>query len=527
MTSEQMVEMNERMEATGIGLRDKLALMEMMGVENEAFDSRPPSPYEAFEGLHRLINQTVHGAKIQRFKPIGDRKRFHTFEIHSEEGETLGYLNMMYLKKGIPCYYLVYVEVTPPFRRMGLGHRILKAFMTFLEEKKAVGLLDNIIPPEEATYEIYTKLGWKPLREIVAGEGLSGRNQYMVFIPESVPNRNPGKELIRILFTLGKRRPVIDMHDNEDMVRRAINEFRSVYGALIKIFKTEIDDGISTPLMRFMFTRLTTKLLGFRRRITQLIGYTGGESLEQITFSEAIKELPIQPYSIWGKEAEHAQIWGDAELLQRLPKELRKEPTLFIESLPLYKRPYLSEWIKRGGDLRSPTLRISDLLTLGFDPTRLREFHHEGVTYIFERVSPHLCPSLIRRRKFLNQLEPFLPSLRILGSTVQINPPVGIFQDRGNVYALRKKVAGIHSQEALDQLQGGAHLKAMNQTLGLESMLSKTIHEVERWLRSRLHLSQREEVEDLAYFVPWDIEMNLPRLHVYDTGIGLETLWIA
>lgn len=527
MTSDQIVEMNQRMDAIGIGLRDKLVLIDMMGFEDPAFDPSFPSPYEAFEGLHHLIRQTVRGAKIQRFRPIDDKKRFHTFEIHSEEGETLGYLNMMYLKKGIPCYYLVYVEVMPPFRRMGLGHRILKAFMEFLEEKKAVGLLDNIIPPEDAAYEIYTKLGWRPLREIVEGEEILGRNQYMVFVPESVPNRNPGKELIRILFALGKRRPVIDMHDNEDMVRRAIDEFRSVYSALVKIFGTEIDSGISTPLMRFMFTRLTTKLIGFRRRIAQLIGYTGGESLEQISFSVAIRELPIQPYSLWGEKAETVQVWGDEELLPSLPGELKDDPTLFIESLPLYKRPYLWEWIKGGGNPQSPSLRISDLLTLGFDPTRLREFHHEGVAYIFERVSPHLLPSLIRKREFLSRMERLLPSLRFYGATVQTNPPLAIFRNRGNVYALRKKVPGIHSQEALDQLQGALHLKEMNQALGLDRLLMNTVHEAEKWLRSRFHLSHREEIEDLAYFVPWDLDMNLPRLHVDETGTGLETVWIA
>ncbi len=72
------------------------------------------------------------------------------------------------------------------------------------------------------------------------------------------------------------------MHDNEDMVGRTIEEFRSIYEALVKLFSKELASGDSTPLLRFMFTRLTTKLIGFRRRISMLTGYTGGESLQQL-----------------------------------------------------------------------------------------------------------------------------------------------------------------------------------------------------------------------------------------------------
>jgi len=37
-----------------------------------------------------------------------------------------------------PCYYLVYVEVLHHFRRLGLGYKILNAFMEFVNDKKAV-----------------------------------------------------------------------------------------------------------------------------------------------------------------------------------------------------------------------------------------------------------------------------------------------------------------------------------------------------------------------------------------------------
>ena len=149
----------------------------------------------------------------------------------------------------------------------------------------------------------------------------------MVFVPDSIQTHDLKNKLIKSLFNLNKKRPVIDMHDNEDMVKRTIEEFRSVYQALEELFNAEISSGTSNPLMRFMFTRLTTKLIGFRRRIASLIGYTGGESLEQISFSDRIKELHILPYSLWKSENDTCGIWGDKEVLRNLPGKLKEEPT--------------------------------------------------------------------------------------------------------------------------------------------------------------------------------------------------------
>ena len=352
-----------------------------------------------------MIDRTVHGARIERFKPRGNRQPFHTLEIHTEEGDILGHLNMIYMKRAIACYYLVYVDVTDRFRGLGLGNRILRTFMEFVEDKKAVGLLDNIIPPEEVTYEIYTRLGWKKIKDLFGDAVTNGWGNYMVFVPDSVQVPDLKDRLIRFLFALSKKRPVIDMHDNEDMVKRTIEEFRSIYLALEELYKAEISSRVSTPLMRFMFTRLTTKLIGFRRRIAALIGYTGGESLDQIHFTGRVKRLHIQPYSLWGTEKNHAGIWGDRTLLATLPDRLRHKPTFFIENLPLYRRPYLRDRMEKAGAHSSRHLRISDLLDLGLDPTRLREFHHQGVDYIFERVSPHFFHVLGRKRRLLKEVE--------------------------------------------------------------------------------------------------------------------------
>jgi GNAT superfamily N-acetyltransferase len=523
---ESIAEIKERIERAGIGLKDALSVLDMT-FEDQLNRLETSSPYEAFKGLNKLIDLTIHGAKIERFRPNDNGRPIHTFEIRTEEGETLGYLNMLYLKKNVPCYYLLYVEVMPSFRGLGLGNKILKAFMEFVKDRKALGLLDNIIPTEEPTYEIYTKLGWKAIKDLIGNGKADDQGNYMVFAPDSVQAYDLREELLRILFSLRKKRPVIDMHDNEDMVKRTVEEFRSVYQALVQLFSTEILLQISNPLMCFMFTRLTTKLIGFRRRIATLIGYTGGESLEQISFLKQIKDLHIQPYSLWKLQQDRVGIWGDKEILRNLPDKLKDEPTFFIEALPFYKRPYLHDWMRKMGAHPSQALKIGDLLDLGFDPTRLKEFHHEGIDYIFERVSPHFFPSLVRKRRFLRRVDKWASQLQFRGPLIRTNPTLLIIRDRGNVYALRKKVGGIHLEEALDQLRTSPYLKKMNSEVGIDRAMIKASNDIRERLEKKFKSDFEKEIEDLTYFLPWDIEKNIPKIHVDVSSISLDTPWIA
>jgi GNAT superfamily N-acetyltransferase len=526
MLAKQIDEIRDRIERAKIGLKDTLSVIDM-AFEDQIKRLEVSSPYEAFRGLNQLIDVTAHGAKIERFRPEDDKRPFHTFEIHTEEGEILGYLNMIYLKRFIPCYYLVYVEVLPPFRGLGLGYKILNAFMEFLNDKKAVGFLDNIIPPEDPTYETYTKLGWKAVKDLIRKGGKEGWGSYMAFVPDPIQTNDLKKELIKILYNLRKKRPIIDMHANEDMVKRTIEEFRSVYQTLVQLFDAELLAETSTPLMRFMFTRLTTKLIGFRRQITSLIGYTGGESLGQVSFPDQVKKLPIQSYSLWNLKKDHVGIWGDKDILQNLPKRLKDEPTFFIEDLPFYKRPYFDAWIERMKNHPSQPLKISDLLDLGFDPTRLREFHHEGINYIFERIPHHFFSSILKKRRLLRKIEKFVSELRPHGAIIRINSILLIFRDRGNIYALREKVGGIHSQEALDQLRTSSYLKEMNHTIRIDRLILRVIHEIQNGLRFNLNPSFHQEIEDLTYFIPWDIEKNFPRICVDVSSISMGEIWIA
>lgn len=530
MLSKQFKEIKKRIEMAGIDVKDALSVIGMT-FEDQIKRLESSYPYDVFSELNVLIDRTVDGTKIESFAPRDDCKHFHTLEIHTEEGKILGYLNMLYLKKFITCYYLVYVEIMPSFRGFGLGGRILTAYMDFLNHKKAVGLLDNIIPSEDPTSEIYNRLGWKPLTDFIGRNMPEEFENYMIFIPPCLKSDNLKNNIIRVVFNLKKKRPVIDMHDNEDMVKRTIDEFRLVYQTMVQLFHDELTSGDSNPLMCFMFTILTIKLVGFRRRIASLIGYTGGESIEQIKYLDRIKGLPIQPYSIWRLEQDEEGVWGDGTVLRTLPPELRDEPTLFIEELPFYNRPYLREWMKSRqydkSDFPLQGLTIGELIDLGFDPTRLREFHYKGEKYVFERIDPHFFLSLMKKRAFLKKLEKFLPEMKFCNTIVRINQLLLIFRDKGNIYVLRKKVEAIHLQEALDQLRTVPYLIELNSRTKIDMAMIDVINDFRDWVKRKFYSGKGEEMIDLTYFIPWDIENNFPKVDVGVYKVAFSFIWIA
>jgi GNAT superfamily N-acetyltransferase len=523
----EMEGVSKRLEEANVSAKEALAALNMI-LEGDLDRLLLRSPYEAFEGLNAQIDQAVRGTKVERFKPRQAGEPFHVFEIHTEAGEVLGYLNMMYIGRPLPCYFLVYVEVLPPFRGRGLGNKILGAFKGFAESRGALGLLDNIIPPDEPTYDIYTKLGWVPVSRVI-GSVSGGEGNYMVFIPARMQRADLKEKLAKLLFYLKKKRPVIDMHDNEAMVKRAIEEFRTALRTLVALFHQELSQGRPTLLMRFMFTRYITKLLGFRRRIADLLGYTGGESLEQIAIPRGVLVLPIQPFSIWRSQEENREREARSEEgLAGMPGDLMEEPTSFIESLPLYRRPYLVAWMqhrKRGWT--SLEFSVGDLLELGFDPTRLKELCWRDTDYIFERLSPRFVALMEKRKKTLPEIGCKSSGLRFRGAALAVNPPIGFLRDRGNVYVVHRKVEGIHAEEALDQLRSSEYLREMNRRVGIDRALTRTIQRVQEWLMNNTDRETHEGLGSLAFFVPWDLNRNLPRILVDASGVSLERIWVA
>ncbi len=372
-----------------LSITDRLSLINLIheGIRHGGEDA--PIASNLYEELWNLVDATVSGAKIDKLNGSRSTKGFKAFEINSEAGETLGRMNMLYLNKPVPCFYLVYVEVGAPFRNKGLGNLILKEFRNFLIEKSAIGVLDNIIPRDDPTFEIYQKLEWIPFRDISDSPAVSNGadDAYMVYVPPSFSGKDLKDSIVKLVHHIRRKRPSIDMRDNEFMVQRTIEEFKELYQALLTYFEAQMVSGNYDSLMRFMFTRYITKLLGFRRRISQLLGYTGGESMEQISLDQAIMDMPAQSYGPIELKSRTCFVSGDRELWLLLPEQLKSNPARYIESLPNYCRPSFRSWLKRNGKTIHGTLTLGDMIDLGFDPTRLKEIELNGEDFILNGPS--------------------------------------------------------------------------------------------------------------------------------------------
>lgn len=510
-----------------MSLNDRLGLIALIDEGVRIGSSDSPIVPDLFNNLWDLVNFTVSGSRIDRFKPEEVTNGFRTFEINAESGENLGRLNMLYLKKPIPCYYLVYVEVGGPFRRRGLGKRILEYFKDFLIEKSAIGILDNIIPEEDPGYGIYSKQGWEPL-EAFLGDAAGGReNNFMIYVPLRWQGKNLKAPILKIVHHLKRKRAAIDMRDNEVMVQRTLDEFKDLYAALLTYFEKELQTGRPTPLTQFMFTRFVTKLISFRRRIGTLIGYTGGDSFEQIVLDPAIAALPARTYPPSELSSRSPTVRGDKELWLRLPETLKKHPARFIESLPNYSRPSLLSWLKERGLFSTDKLTIGDLLNLGFDPTRLKEIAIDHEKFIFDRMQARQLEELKKREKLLRRIRLEMSGARSGNAQLRVNPPLLTILDRGNLYVLRRKVDGIHWEEAIEQLQSAPHLKSMNGSMKVDGLIFGTVSNTNQMISEKLGLPEDTVADSITCFVPWDLESNQPRLMIDFTNVYLESVWMA
>ena len=417
------------------------------------------------------------------------------------------------------------MEVAPPYRRKGLGNRILEHFRDFLNQKSAIGILDNIIPEEDITYDIYLRQSWEPIENII-GNGSDSIGNYMVWIPPRLYGKDLRKPLLKLLHHLKRKRESIDMRENEVMVRRTISEFKELYSALLTYFEAEISKGDSSPLIRFMFTRFTTKLVAFRRRIGDLIGYTGGESMEQISMAPEIAALPVQSYAPYESSEGMYSVTGDRRLSSHLSGIMKNHPSRVIESLPIYGRPNFISWIKSRGIKEDHKLTIGDLMDLGFDPTRLKEISIDGEDYIFERIQARQLAELDKKKDMLNSLESRFSGHVVRNARLMTNPPLLTIRDRGNAYILRHKINGIHMEEALEQIQTDPALRNLSASLNLERLILNTV-------RATIDLISAEEdmkgdiKEMLTFFVSWDLKKNRPELIIDFNSTSLKTLWIA
>jgi hypothetical protein len=515
-------------ERKGLSLNDRLGLIGLIDEGMRQQLSNSPIVPDLFSDLWDLVSATVSGSRIDRLKPEESKNGYHVFEINSETGENLGTLNMLYLKKPVPCYYLVYVEVAVPFRRNGLGNRVLEHFRHFLIQKSAVGILNNIIPPEDPTYGIYDKQAWEPIESVV-GQGFSDLMKgHMIYIPPRFQGRDLRESMVKLAYHLKRKQAVMGLRDNEMMVRRTIAEFKDLYSALKAYFVEELRSGSDPlPLMCFMFTRFVTKLIAFRRRIGNLLGYTGGESLEQITLPSEIRALRVHSYAPPELSSQPSFVTGDKKLWLNLPKALKSEPARFIESLPNYQRPTLLNWLKEKGVTSEEPMTIGDLMDLGFDPTRLKEFTLDGQAFIFERMQARQIHELKSKKGLLELMASEMRGMKLRHGWIRANPPLLVIRDRGNAYVLRRKIGGIHWGEAVEQLQSSPPLKMLNTSLKIDRLIMTTVREANESVAEHLKVGEKTIRNLLTCFVSWDLRTNRPKLIVDSTNTFLESVWMA
>ena len=510
----------------GLSLYERLDLIALIDEGMRLGSTEAPIVADLFNNLWDLVSVTVSGSRINRLKPEDAQSGFRVFEIIAEPGKNLGRLNMLYLRKPIPCYYLVYVEVAAPFRRKGLGNRIIKHFGNFLTGKSALGILDNIIPEDDPTYDIYLKHAWRPIESIVGDSFSDKYDHYMIFIPPGLEGKDLKEPVLKLLYHLKRKRTAIDMRDNEVMVQRTIAEFKELYQTLLTYFGTEIKNGESSDLMRFMFTRFVTKFIAFRRRIGNLVGYTGGESMEQITLPLEIAGLPVKSYPPRELAKNTSLAIVDKFLLSRLPEDLQDEPARIIESLPNYRRPSFMAWLKERGKSYSNTLTIGDLMDIGFDPTRLKEIIIDGEAFIFERIQARQLPELQKKNDLLDRIASEMPGVKVRNAWLKTNPILMAIRDRGNAYVLRRKVDGIHWEEAIEQLQSHPMLKGLKESMRFDKVILSTVRETNEIIANHLGTEKGMILDLLTTFVSWELKNNRPQMIIDFGGNYLESVWM-
>ena len=62
----------------------------------------------------------------------------------------------------------------------------------------------------------------------------------MIYIPPAHEGKDLRDSIIRLVHHIRRRRPAIDMRDNEIMVQRTIEEFKDLYRALLTYSERKI-----------------------------------------------------------------------------------------------------------------------------------------------------------------------------------------------------------------------------------------------------------------------------------------------
>ena len=138
-----------------------------------------------------------------------------------------------------------------------------------------------------------------------------------------------------------------------------------------------------------------------------------------------------------------------------------------------------------------------------------------------------MVPQVERKKELIELVMPELEGVRIKNARISGNPPLLLIRDRGNAYVLRRKVDGIHWEEAVEQLQTAPGLKAFNKGISADRIVLSTMRQVSQWLNEKLADRDDQMVDLFTFFASWDLATNHPKIVVDFSGSYLETVWIA
>jgi len=180
------------------------------------------------------------------------------------------------------------------------------------------------------------------------------------------------------------------------------------------------------------------------------------------------------------------------------------------------------------GKTRSHILKIGDLMDLGFDPTRLKEITINGDKFIFERVQARQIPEIEKKRELLQCItSKKMAAFRANNAQIRLNPPLLTIRDRGNAYILRRKIDGIHWEEAVEQLKTVPMLSKVNESTKCDRIIFATVSKANEIIAEQLDVPECEILDSLTCFVSWDLKANQPKLMIDFEGTFLDSVWMA
>jgi hypothetical protein len=326
---------------------------------------------------------------------------------------------------------------------------------------------------------------------------------------------------------LKQRRAAIYKKENELMVQKSIEGFKDLHNALTTYFSTDIEHNNATPFMRFMFTRFVLRWIAFWRRIEEMIGYTGGQAMDQMILEPEIGALSAQIFPPGGLDRDMFDLSGDRHLCLKILALSEDQPAVLIESLPNYLglKPNLE--LKQNHVTHIHDLKIRDLMDMGYDPTRFKMAIINDKEYLFERIKTDDIPAIREKQQLLGLLLTRMENTKAKGAHIRVAPPLVVIRDNGNAYVMRRKISGIPWDEAMKEIKTNIRLKSLNRTIHLERLIQDTVQSAARLLITKTGVDKHIAFENITWLLSWNIRNNHPSLMVDYTGSFFETVWIV